>query len=556
MNLDGRVKPGHDGHWSGTTQVGMRRRRHIFDKTRRTAAANLPEACQNQLHFRKASVLGAFIDARNVPSGTVLQPDLAIVGGGPAGIAVAMALAATPIRVVILESGGMSFDAKTQALYEGSKVGAPYLTLEASRLRYLGGSSNHWGGWLRPMDEIDFEERSWLAYSGWPFGKPELDRYFARAHYLCEGGTLLYDHGEKWAVPAYGPKLALGEGGVATRWFQFSKMKGSTLPTHFGERYADELKRIGRLSVYLHANATRLGVDAAGTRIEEIDVATLTGRKFKVKPRAAVLAAGAVEAARLMLASNDVIPAGVGNAHDLVGRFFADHPTPRDVATLVVFDGKLTPFYAEAQAVHGAVMRAGLFPSPEFRRRSAAMASSVTIENKVELDDLGKAAAAATAAALGVGAGDAVAFSLGGGMEVTPDPDRRFTLDADRDALGMPKLRLHMRLADADFAQFRRTLKELGRQLLVSRTGLIRLNLKTRDEWLDSLDWGNHHMGTARMNADPRLGVVDANLQVYGMANFYVAGSAVFPTYGAANPTVNLLALALRLADHLKGVLR
>jgi len=500
--------------------------------------------------------LSAFIDARTVPEGTVLQPDLAIVGGGPVGISLALALANTPLHVVLLESGGMAFDAKTQALYEGSTVGAPYLTLEATRLRYLGGSTNHWGGWCRPMDDIDFEERNWLPHSGWPFGRKEIERYYPHAQSLCEAGPFLYEEAGKWA-PSIGPILPLGDGGVTTRWFQFSKMRGSVLPTHFGDRYADDLRRIARLATYLHANVTRLGLDATATRIDELDVATLSGRKFKVKPKkTTVLAMGAIEIARLMLASNDVMPAGVGNAHDLVGRFFADHPIPRNTATLVLFDGKLAPFYQNNTDLHGAIVRAGLFPSEEYRRSHAVMGSSTTIENKTELDELGKAALAATAAALGVDAGNAVAYSLGCGMEITPDPDRRFTLDTERDALGMPKPKLHMRLADTDFAHFRETLKELGRQLLASRTGMLRLNLRDRSEWLDGLDWGNHHMGTTRMHVDPRKGVVDANLQVHGVANLFVAGSSVYPTYGAANPTLNLLALALRLADHLKGLHR
>jgi choline dehydrogenase-like flavoprotein len=499
--------------------------------------------------------VSAFIDARSVPEGTVLQPDLAIVGGGPAGIALALTLASTPLRMVLLESGGMTFDVKTQALYEGSTVGAPYLTLDTTRLRFLGGGSNHWGGWCRTMDEIDFEERSWMPHSGWPFGRKEIERYLPRAQSLCEAGPLLYDKVEKY-TSSLGPVLPLGEGGLTTRWFQFSKMRGSDLPTHFGDRYAEDLKRIPRLSTYLHANVTRLGLDGSATRIGELDVATLTGRKFKVKPKITVLAMGAIEIARLMLASNDVMPAGVGNAHDLVGRFFADHPIPRDTATLVLFDGKLAPFYKSNQAVHGAIARAGLFPSEEFRRRHAVMDSSTTVENKTELDEFGKAAVAATAAALGVDAGDAAAFSLGCGMEITPDPNRRFTLDTQRDALGLPKLKLHMRIADSDFAHFRETLKELGRQLLASRIGMLRLNLRDRSEWLDGLDWANHHMGTTRMHVDPRKGVVDANLQVHGVSNLFVAGSSVYPTYSAVNPTLNLLALALRLADHLKGLPR
>jgi choline dehydrogenase-like flavoprotein len=499
--------------------------------------------------------VAAFIDARTVPSGTVVAADLVIIGGGPVGISMALALANTSLRVVLLESGGMSFEAKTQALYEGSKTGAPYLTLEASRLRFLGGSSNHWGGWCRPLDAIDFERRDWLAYSGWPITKKDVDRYFGKAHALCEAGTLLYDRAATHANPL-GTPLPLAAGGLTTRFFQFSKTRDGILPTHFGERYAADLKKVPHLSVYLQANVTRLGLDASGTKIAEIDVATLNGKKFKVKAKAAVLATGAIETARMLLASNDVRPAGVGNSHDMVGRFFADHPTPRDSATIVLFNGNLAPYYGAAQTVNGTIVRAGFFPSEAYRRSHAVMGASVTVENKIDLDDFGKAAVAATAHALGVDASQAVAYSLGCGMEITPDPDRRFTLAAERDALGMPKVNLQMTIADADFARLRLTFQELGRQLLAARLGMIKLNQTTRSEWLAALDWGNHHMGTARMSADPKTGVVDANLKVHDVANLYIAGSAVFPTYGVANPTVNLLALALRLADHLKGVLR
>lgn len=495
--------------------------------------------------------MGAFIDARTVPSGTTVHADVAIVGGGPAGITLALALANTKLKVVLLESGGMTFDAKTQSLYQGSKIGAPYVTLEASRLRYLGGSSNHWGGWCRPMDAVDFEERDWMPYSGWPITKADLDRHFVKAHEMCEAGTLYYDAAAKIAG-GIGQPLALGPGGITTRWFQFSKMRGSVLPTHFGERYAGDLKKVSRLSVYLWANVTRLGMNPSGTYVRQLDVATLDGRRFNVKAKTCVLAAGGIEVARLLLASNDVVKAGVGNSHDMVGRFFADHPVPRDNAVLVLFGGEPAPFYLGNQTTHGAILRAGLFPSEKFRRNHEVMASSITVEGKVELDALGKAAVATTANALGVDASNASYHSLGCGMELTPDPDRRLTLTDERDALGMPKLKLHMRIAVQDFDKYRLTLKELGRQLLESRIGMVKLNLRTRDEWYASLDWGNHHMGTTRMSADPKNGVVDANLRVHNVVNLYVAGSSVFPTYGAANPTVNLLALVLRLAEHLK----
>jgi len=130
--------------------------------------------------------LNAFIDARAIPTGTILQPDVAIIGGGPAGITLALALAQTPLKVMLFESGGMEFDAKTQALYAGKVAGVSYLPLDASRMRYLGGGSNHWGGWCRPLDPIDFERRDWVRYSGWPFGIRELQPYFRRAQALVE----------------------------------------------------------------------------------------------------------------------------------------------------------------------------------------------------------------------------------------------------------------------------------------------------------------------------------------------------------------------------------
>jgi choline dehydrogenase-like flavoprotein len=139
-------------------------------------------------------------------------------------------------------------------------------------------------------------------------------------------------------------------------------------------------------------------------------------------------------------------------------------------------------------------------------------------------------------------------------MELKPDPDRRLTLTGARDALGMPRLNLHMTIGDEDFALYRQTMKELGRQLLAAGTGMIHLDRASRESWMETMDWGNHHVGTTRMHVDPKQGVVDENLKVHGVGNLFVAGSSTFPTCGASNPTLNLVAVTLRLADHLKGL--
>ncbi len=499
--------------------------------------------------------MNAFIDARTVPAGTVLEPDLAIIGGGPAGITLALALAHTPLRIMLFESGGLDFDSATQALYAGRTAGVKYLPLDASRMRYLGGSTNHWGGWCRPLDAIDFEKRDWVAYSGWPFGIAELAPYFKRAQDLVEAGPWLYD-GADAAMAALAPLLKLGDGGVYTSWFQFSKQRDSILPTHFGERYGDDLKHIPNLKVYLRANATALNLAANAASLDTLDIATLGGHKFHVRPKLAVLAMGAVENARLMLASDGVATGGVGNQNGLVGRFFADHPIPRDTATLVSFAGDMAGYYFNPAQVDGALIRATYAPSDAFKRSAKVLGSLTTVENPVELNELDKAAIVTAALAVGAEASNAKAFSVGCGLELEPDPNRALSLTGERDALGMPRLKLTNRVSDSDFRRYRDTMKELGRQLLAAGTGMIRLNYDTRAEWEGALDWGDHHLGTTRMHADPQHGVVDANSRVHGIGNLFVAGSGVFPTYSASNPTLNLVALTLRLAQHLRGVLR
>lgn len=500
-------------------------------------------------------VLRAFLDARAIPAGTTIETDLAIIGGGPSGIALALALANTPIRMLMLESGGLDYDAATQSLYAGKETGVPYIKLDAGRLRYLGGSSNHWGGYCRPLDAIDFEERAWLPYSGWPFGREALEPYFARAQSLVEAGPFIYDDPAKWTA-ALGAPVPLGHGGAYTTYFQFSKQRDSILPTHFGERYSDDLKRVPNLNVMLHANVTGLRLAGNAASLNHLDVATLSGHRFTVRPKYAVVGLGGIENARLLLASNDVMKTGVGNGYDLVGRFFADHPIPGETATIVVFSGNIAPYYQRPyNAAPDSIVRAAFSPTDHFKRERQVLCSLATIEDEIQLDAVGQAAVATTASALGVDAGNMRAYTLGCGMEVAPDPDRRLRLTAQRDRLGMPRLTLDMRIADSDFASYHTVLLELGRQLLAARAGMIRLNRSTREEWMRVMDWGNHHMGSTRMHIDPRKGVVDANAQVHGIANLFIAGSSVFPTYSASNPTMNSIALTLRLADHLRKLI-
>jgi choline dehydrogenase-like flavoprotein len=509
--------------------------------------------------------MAAIIDARTLPDGETVTPDLAIIGGGPAGITLALALKDTPVTILLLEAGGNEFDPAVQDAYKGSEEGdAPYWKLDESRLRYFGGTSNHWGGWSRPLDAVDFEKRDGIDHSGWPFGFAALQPYYPRAQALIESGPWLYDQAAR-RITSGDKTIELGEGGVYTSWFQFSKTKDGDLPTSFGKRYEGDLKTAPRVTTWLNAAVTHLRLSSNAQRIEKLEVRA-GAKRLTVRPRFTVLAGGAIENSRLLLAANDVMKPGIGNQNDLVGRFFADHPIPREVATLVLFDGRFPGAYFSGQGVNnafplpdGTPVRGVFAPTSDYIRSTKTIGSLTTVDRPVPMTEAMGEAVAATAQMLGVNASKARPYALGCGIEPTPDPDRRVTLTGERDALGMPRVKLHVTLPNRDFERYRLTLRELGRQLLVSKAGMLRMNRASRAEWLQSIPgrdgWGSHHMGTTRMQDDPKQGVVDANSKIHGVANLYVAGSSVFPTYGSSNPTLNLVALTLRLSDHLKTVL-
>jgi choline dehydrogenase-like flavoprotein len=492
------------------------------------------------------------LDARRVDEGSDVDCDVCVVGAGAAGITIARELAKTRLRVCVLESGGLDLDADTQALYNGESVGHPY-SLPASRLRYFGGTTNHWHGWCRPLDEIDFEPRAGVPHSGWPLARSELDRHYAAARGLCQLRERTFDAAD-WARIT-GTKLFRPTPKVESTVFQVSP------PTRFGKVYRHDLRRARNVRVLLHANVVRIELDPGGASVRRVRVATLSKRTFAVRARRVVLAAGAIENARLMLASTDVDRRGVGNGNDLVGRFFADHPH-------ITVGSVRFPAKRRASAYYG-VHPIGSIPSyfhlPGPHPRAEGMLK--TTDAYVRAARLLRCCFVFTdppvASALGAQV-HTVARDVDGGdlsysrtlrlrVEQAPNRDSRVALAADLDRLGVPKVKLDWRLSDFERRSAARAVAALAEALGASGLGRVN-NRALLDEdavWLEAVG-GSHHMGTARMHAEPRQGVVDANCRVHGIPNLYVAGSAVFPTTGYANPTLTIVALALRLAEHLK----
>ncbi|HEU4616718.1 MAG TPA: FAD-dependent oxidoreductase, partial [Gammaproteobacteria bacterium] len=285
------------------------------------------------------------IDARGVAEGTRLDADVCIIGAGAAGITLARELAGGPLDVCLLESGGLTPDARTQALYEGKNVGWPYYSLDALRLRFFGGTTNHWGGVCRPLDDIDFAARSWVPSSGWPFGKAELDPYYRRAHEVCQLGP--YDYDVAAIEDASRQRFHLDAARLETTMCQYSP------PTRFGQVYREALERAPNVRTYLYANAVDLVPVESGRALSHVQAATLEGARFTVHARRFVLATGAIENARLLLASNGNRAGGLGNDHDLVGRFFMEHLSFPAGLLVPTMPGAAFKLYTQHSAMRG-----------------------------------------------------------------------------------------------------------------------------------------------------------------------------------------------------------
>jgi choline dehydrogenase-like flavoprotein len=536
-----------------------------------------------------------FIDTRRVEEGTVVETTVCIIGGGVAGITLAMELDKQGVDVCLLESGGFNPDDDTRDLYRGEDVGEwRYNFADGSRSRFLGGSSNCWGGWCRPLDPWDFERRDWIANSGWPFGLSELAPYYERTHSLLKLGPNNFDP-EFWERSIGRPdvrRIPLVSGKVRDTISQFSP------PARFGKMYRETLKRSQRVRVFLWANATNIDTDRMARDVTRVQVATLTGRKMEVSAKIYVLATGGIENARMLLASNKVQAAGLGNGNDLVGRYFMDHPRLfsgnikfthewarnklSDVkyhyqnaavsafGTCIAHQFALTPEVMQEEGILNArVWFASVFPGEGSEGAQALFRCKQALLQKEQADwKLRKDLLTMVTHPLDtLGYGytrlfqprwliKGVKFQII--VEPEPDPNSRVMLSpTQKDQLGMNRVRVDWRLGSNVKRTFDRTLAILADDMRKSGVAQVELDPPLEgNPWPSDLEGTWHHMGTTRMHDSPKHGVVDRNCKVHGMSNLYVAGSSVFPTAGANFPTITLAALTFRLSEHLAKELR
>ena len=537
----------------------------------------------------------AIIDSTRLTSNTVIQSDVCVIGAGAAGITLVRELADTPLSISLLESGGFELEEDVQELYDFENVGHPIRQNFMSRVRQFGGSCNLWAGRAMRLGPIDFEHREWVPNSGWPLSYDQLLPFYERADQVLKlpnQGHFDRGDGLEGMDPREQAFLSSDEvQPVLARW--------GIKPMRFGKVYRRELKGQSNLQVYTRVHVTELVPSDNGKNLDRVVAVSQGGAGVTVQAKVVVLACGGLESARLMLASTRGCPDGVGNDRQLVGRYYLDHP--RMIYGRIRLNRPISLPYLTGLPISDGKVQLGIGLSDRIQRERGLVNSYVSLEP--QLSDVATANYGRSINVMkillrkGHSGGrfqframdmsdvrDLIYFltpkelmphflyrpyamlkravrktissthlTIINFCEQVPDPASRVTLGNDTDRLGVRRLRLDWRVGP----EVQRSVEALHEVLArrVKDSGVGEMESPTEETDWEAFTDASHHMGTTRMSESSTTGVVDANCRVHSVDNLYVAGSGVFPTAGHANPTLTIVALALRLADHLKGEL-
>jgi choline dehydrogenase-like flavoprotein len=553
-----------------------------------------------------------FIDGRQIASGSTLETDVCIVGGGPAGIAIARELSGTSISVILVESGGWRPNKLTQNLNAAELASdSRHPPPEMYRERRFGGSSTIWGGRCVPLIRSDFEPRSHVANSGWPISYDEMIPYYSRALTYCEAGEFAF---EPSCLKASGPIIdGLASTKITVGLERFSP------PTDFGRRFKSDLIGSPVHRILLESTCIRLANSDSGRSVEAVECSTISGNNFRICAKYVVVAAGGLESVRLLAASNDGVSTGLANSSGVLGRYYMSHlegtlgrlqvDPGRGVAwnfartrdgIYVKHHIRLSDEVQRRYELRNMIFRlhhanpmdpqhgdpvlslmyiAKRFILPEYRRKITA----VELES---LDRLQKGSALLVQHVSNIAENPLRligflsswlyrrhacyrripyvalhskhgAYPLDYNAEQTPLYDSRISLAHDKDRFGVPKLRIDWRVCPEDMASIAASYRQMHNILAGTNVAAVIYNDDTLNERVkEAVAIGGHHIGTARMSDDPKRGVVNPQCRTHDVENLYLAGSAVFPTSGSANPTLTIVALAIRIADRLRAAFR
>lgn len=545
-----------------------------------------------------------------------LQTDIVIVGAGPAGLAIASEFLDGSRNVVVLESGGEERSSEFDELNQFVNKGHSRAPSDEMRCRMLGGTSALWTGRCGFLNEIDLEERSWLPHTGWPFDLDTLLPYYQRAgRILGIVGSPVPDQAAQELWQSFDAPAWYGEDFKPMVW-QFSTSKsdsvdivrqfaaedqasggnvgalqhsGAPVAVNVAKHLRQPIENSKNVRVFTHSTVSEVEVSAEG-QVTGVKVLTPEKKSFSIAARCVVVACGGLENPRLLLDSRSTVPHGLGNDHDQVGRYLTDHP----YVLVGTFDGDAG---REIRRRMGSrwhpsedrkfVYSLGLRLSEQAQRREELLNACVSI---VEYGKRGNALRSLLDATKSAKQEKSLKSLVEVGKELAHpidiaqaaydrfwmrrpplnnpsetivscifeqelNPDSRITLSEKKNWLGQSIAEIDWRISKREYDTTQFVAKAFYREL--DRLGLPS---PRQPDWMSSGfdDWKAplidqaHPSCTTRMSNDPTSGVVDENCKVHGVDGLYVAGSSVFATNGMINPTQTIVALSIRLADHLK----
>jgi len=469
------------------------------------------------------------IDFQSLSEKGVSEPwDVCVIGSGPAGMTVATTISKKRKSVLLIEAGGSEPTFDSQDAYQGTVIGDTYFDLDKTRLRMLGGSSNHWAGICRPLDSHDFLHKPDFPLAEWPITALDL------APYLDEAQRILN-------ISNVPPNQILDNSkGIEEIFFSNSEPIA-----RFGEKFSSHINRSDYLAYSTKTMVTRLWPSSQPT--SRIEISDPTGERAVISASIVVLATGGIENSRLLLWSQYLAEKQIFLPVCPVGKYWMEHPHFK--LGDVIIDTSLKKFFglsAKMQRNLG-ILNCGLRLQDQLHYSGM---KKLLADLACVAPELGKRLAALTDQNLVCGS------ELRAAWEQEPRAENRIELHLNvKDRFGIPRPKLFWRKSNRDLATARSTATAFGQYLAISGRGRVRL-----DDWIvaDAAEWpeydeigGHHHMGGTRMSATPEFGVVDANCKLFGSSHIYVAGSSVFPSGGHANPTLTIVQLALRLSDYL-----
>jgi len=547
------------------------------------------------------------IDARTIENEKVFDCDICIVGAGAAGITIARELSSSKLNIILLESGGMHKERKTQDLYRGEVANTNlHGALHLYRQRSFGGTTNVWGGRCAPLDNIDFETRNYITYSGWPIERHILDEYYKRAHHYCEIGT--YDYECASALP----NASLYVDGLNSPDLLTNSLWRFSPPTNFRKAFLPEFKNNSNMRIFLHANCLKIISNDNGTQVQKVYVTSLHKNTFFVKAKKFVLAMGGLEVARILLLSHDIRSSGIGNENDLVGRFYGSHISGTcgkfvfrqgvrvqwdfDRTTDGVYCRRKFTLSERKQRELQVINMSGIIDHPPAAipsHRNGVLSSMYLLKNILTsrippeyskslstitkyhdvvshlrniVFDVPRLIAFTTkwidqrivryrklpAVTLSSKANE---YAFHFDAEQSPNYESKVSLSrTGRDFFDLPVIKVDWRVNSSDIEMIRTNFQFIDMEL--KRFGVGRLvydDVTISNLMSTTVSVGSHHLGTTRMASNAKEGVVDKNSSVFSTPNLFIAGPSVFASSGYANPVLTTVALSIKLSDHLRN---